>query len=556
MFPTTFKIRSGSVALALALALGGLCHAQQFQNMTSTKFPSGPINNEYTNQSSLCDIDADGDLDLALANSGTNEKTRIWINNGAGTFTDETDARTGGWSGVARGVEFGDCDNDGDWDMIVAQDSSKVPQLFINDGFGFFTNETASRLPALALSSFRGQFGDVDNDGDLDLIFNNQASGGQPRLYLNDGDGFYSNVSATNLPAGSVADQKDIIFGDVDNDFDLDVHVGSRAGQSKLWLNSGNGVFTNTPINGGASAYSYDFGDINGDGDLDLLGVQGGSEILLENVDNSDAWTVISSEISPNTPIDDNDSKFFDYDNDGDLDFIVGSLGGPERIYRNNGPRAAGAQFTQQTGLITAITDSTLDIMVADVTGDGRIDIITNQGESGSFVDKIYVNVTGPADSIAPSIIKTEQLPDANFDDGPFAVRVISYDSYSSDRGYFAKEVDLHYSVDGGDEQVVEMKWYGNSIWRGVIPQIPEGGTVEYFVTATDRADNTGTGETLSFVVAAPPVFGDLNDDGIVDGADLGLLLAAWDSDDDIADLNDDGIVDGADLGLLLSAWS
>jgi predicted outer membrane repeat protein len=49
---------------------------------------------------------------------------------------------------------------------------------------------------------------------------------------------------------------------------------------------------------------------------------------------------------------------------------------------------------------------------------------------------------------------------------------------------------------------------------------------------------------------------GDLNCDGAVNGADLGLLLAAWGSADPLADLNGDGVVDGADLGILLSAWS
>ncbi len=53
-----------------------------------------------------------------------------------------------------------------------------------------------------------------------------------------------------------------------------------------------------------------------------------------------------------------------------------------------------------------------------------------------------------------------------------------------------------------------------------------------------------------------PVVFGDINGDGLVDGADLGLLLGAWGSDDPAADLNGDGIVDGADLGLLLGAWT
>ncbi len=57
-------------------------------------------------------------------------------------------------------------------------------------------------------------------------------------------------------------------------------------------------------------------------------------------------------------------------------------------------------------------------------------------------------------------------------------------------------------------------------------------------------------------IVAPMAVVGDLNGDHSVDGADLGLLLAAWDSADPDADLNDDGTVDGADLGLLLANWS
>jgi len=51
-------------------------------------------------------------------------------------------------------------------------------------------------------------------------------------------------------------------------------------------------------------------------------------------------------------------------------------------------------------------------------------------------------------------------------------------------------------------------------------------------------------------------LFGDLNNDGLVDGADLGQLLAAWGTDDSAADLDGDGTVDGADLGLLLAAWT
>ncbi len=82
--------------------------------------------------------------------------------------------------------------------------------------------------------------------------------------------------------------------------------------------------------------------------------------------------------------------------------------------------------------------------------------------------------------------------------------------------------------------------------------------------TITDGVAINESGQTLAkssmlgWVVLSPLVcgtFGDLNGDGVVDGADLGLLLSAWGSGGSDADLNEDGVVDGADLGLLLSAW-
>jgi hypothetical protein len=72
--------------------------------------------------------------------------------------------------------------------------------------------------------------------------------------------------------------------------------------------------------------------------------------------------------------------------------------------------------------------------------------------------------------------------------------------------------------------------------------------------------DGVGDFRLIELVVNTPddpdPIPGDLNNDQIVDGADLGILLSLWESADEIADLNDDGTVDGADLGILLSNWS
>ena len=195
--------------------------------------------------------------------------------------------------------------------------------------------------------------------------------------------------------------------------------------------------------------------------------------------------------------MDDNDSKFFDYDNDGDLDLIVARLGsGGERLYNNDGD----GNFTQVSDVIQVISDSSLDIMVADLTGNGKLDIVTAQGESGNFENRIYIN-NGPADTIAPNIVRTEQLEDTDDTVGPYVVRTVIYDQMTSDRGFFDHGVTLNYSVEAGPVQEVPMKWSGNSLWRGEIPGQPDGGTITYFVTALDSADNLGAGDDLFFTV-------------------------------------------------------
>ena len=236
-----------------SVLIAGSAFGQQFADRTSTRFPSQSV---YSNQLSFCDVDNDGDLDIAFADgqgyssAGAALRAKLYINDGAGFFSDESNARIPvlGWY---RGVEFGDIDGDGDWDMVLANDFNRLPVLLKNDGNGFFT-DISDQLPGLTLSSARAQFADVDGDGDLDLAFchsgtsNRFGSNGRPQLYLNDGTGTFSDATVTNTPNAMVRDQQDILFFDMDNDLDLDLHVGSRStnnGGSQLWRNDG-GVFT------------------------------------------------------------------------------------------------------------------------------------------------------------------------------------------------------------------------------------------------------------------------------------------------------------------------
>jgi len=566
------------IALALLSSEAAIAGGPQFIDSTVSRFPSpGPT--DYTNQVTIGDLDGDKDLDIVFANggnfgsAGTPQMLRIYINNGTGTFTDETVARTGGLTFIARGAELGDIEGDGDLDIIVAQDFNRQPSILVNNGSGVFTNETATRLPIGTFSSTRAQFGDVDNDGDLDLYLTNGGAvsrfgTGRGKLWLNDGTGVYTDVTATNTPVQNTTEPQDCIFGDVDGDFDLDLLIGSTStNQGKLYKNDGTGVFTAVTFVNDNNCYSYDFGDMDGNGSLDVLGANANptsinSELALFN--NGSGVFSVGSFTGSNT--DDNDSKFLDIDNDGDLDIIIGSLSSTERIYSNNGS----GTFSLVSGAITAVSDATLDVVVADLTGDGRYDIVTGQGESGSFLNRIYVNV-GAADTTPPNIVRVEQLPNTE-ETGPYTVRAMILDSHSSDRGFYPNGVFIWWR-NGSESKFVRtaMKWVGNSMWRGEIPEQLSGGTIEYYVAVRDAADNLATGDTYSFDLLLS-CLGDIASnatlqpppDGEVDGADLGYLLTEWGrnpgSPADIVDSKTfepppDGLVSGADLAVLLGAW-
>ena len=541
--------------------------AQQFQDETTTRFPTQPSNN-YTNYLAVGDIDADGDLDLLFANGGgfvgqiAPQPLRVYINDGTGVFTDETVARNAGVEGTIRGISLGDADGDGDLDAIAALDYNTQPKLIINDGNGVFADETSTRLPAFTVSATRGQFADIDNDGDLDIYINNGGTTnrfgcGLNRILINDGTGVYTDETTTRHPLNVVCEPMDVIFGDVDGDFDLDIRTGNRGtNNSKLYRNNGSGVFQDASngLPGDSACYSYDFGDMNGDGRLDLLGANAGPsnrELLLEN-DGTGAFTDVSSSISPNGGGDDNDSKFFDIDNDGDMDFIVAALfQSREKIYFNDGS----ANFTQNTGAITPRNDASLDVQIGDFDNDGDFDIITAQGEAGSFTNRIYINETGSTpDTIAPRIIATEEVDGES--DAPYVVRAMILDDMSSDRGFYDKGVTLNVAVDGDKPTAIPMTWVGNSMWRGEIPAQAPGASVSYFVTALDWASNEGTGDTMMFTVGGGSP-ADLNGDGFVDLIDLISLLAQWGPCDGCSgDIDMNGDVGLSDLLAVLAAWT
>jgi len=563
---------AAGTALSLVIAAGA--GAQQFQEETAARFNPSNLT-EYTNQASFADIDGDGDLDLAFANGGgfTSEgppqQLRLYINDGAGNFTDEGVARTGGLTGNIRDVQFGDVDGDGDLDFFAFQDFNKIQFLYLNDGTGNFTNANA-QIPTDTLAVPHGALGDVDGDGDLDCALANGTTtrfgNGVTQLWLNDGSGVFTDATATNMPNVIVGEPMDVNLFDIDNDFDLDMLVGSRESSfnpndTKLFRNDGNGVFTDITAGnwpGDGSCYSFDIADYDNDGDLDALGVNtgGGSRESVYQNDGTGSFTDVSAvalPIAQNPSGDDNDSKFFDFTYDGNFDLIVGTLFNPvEKIWTGDG-----TTFTLFPNQITPNTNSTMDVEVADVDCDGDIDIITGQGESGNFTNRIYINTGDAKDSLAPRFPAVEQVADTDDTTGPYVVRARIRDDNSGDTGPWLSNVRVNYNVDGGGAQLAQATWVGYDMYRAEIPGLANGGTVVYHVQATDKNGNTAQSDDLSFTVTGGcDVSADCNGDGSLNILDFTCFQALFSSGSLDADCNGDGSLNILDFTCFQAAFS
>ena len=410
--------------------------AQQFQ--MATNFPGVA---RWSEGVECADVDRDGDLDIFVADgdgfatAGTARQNLLWINQTAqGTpygLVDESIARLGVHTSHAKGVTTGDIDADGWVDALYTNAFfTSPPFLYVNRGAanpGFFDFEGVARGFAVNLSSGSAAFADLDDDGDLDVIVNdryNSATAGKAHLYLNDGAGFFTeNAAALNAP--NKASQMDVQLVDIDGDWDFDF-IGTNKATSApgqyVMLNSGSATFTDASssiVANSGSVYEAEVGDLDGDLDLDLFftSLSGFSEGIVRN-NFAPSGPLSFTNQAPFGSNDDNEVAFLDYDVDGDYDVVVGSLRvGSDKLYRNDG----GLSFNDQSAQMQNTSDSTLDCAPVDLNNDGRYDLVTVQGESGSFVNKFLRN-TGAADTLPPVFTATKQ-PVGAAATGPWVVK-------------------------------------------------------------------------------------------------------------------------------------
>jgi len=210
----------GSNRLFLNLFLQGYSIASE------DRFPRGSDN---SNDVVFSDVDNDFDIDVFIANN-TGGKNRLLINDGTGYFTDETDERIPTDTEQSNGESLVDIDGDGDIDIFVA--NGFFPgrnKLWINDGEGYFIDESEDRMPIYGEVSLDASYGDIDNDGDFDLIianFASQSGGLSTRVFINDGTGHFTDETDKRYPVIE-EDTADIAVSDVDGDGDVDLYIGN-----------------------------------------------------------------------------------------------------------------------------------------------------------------------------------------------------------------------------------------------------------------------------------------------------------------------------------------
>lgn len=335
---------------------------------------------------------------------------------------------------------FADMDADGDLDMILGSTADK-PMFLTNTGTSTSPQFTFIDDIFSSVSELDAEMGvcyDIDKDGDLDLI-----SGGYTglQLYRNTGNGVAASFTkATDYFIGLTVGSNPIVdMGDIDNDGDLDMVVGlSESGVVKVYTNSGSdtsAIFLESSARtiGDVGLYAYPvFCDPNSDGNLDILcGRDGYNFIYYENTgsDTSASWSVNStvfSGLGADTYF--NSPAMVDINGDGKENLIYGNYAGPLIYYRNSGTITTPA-WTVNTTLFGGVIDigSASTPYFVDKDRDGDMDMITgtqmgdiklyrNDGSPSAPAFKYATTYTTLKHSIYSFVTFAEVTGDASYD--------------------------------------------------------------------------------------------------------------------------------------------
>jgi len=414
------------------------------------------------------DVDGDGDLDVLCASQGSDKVAWYENSDGLGGFGTEHVISTAA-AGVV-GVIFVDLDQDGDLDVASASTGDDKVAWYENvDGLGFFSipaSITTSAVGAISVVA-----GDMDGDGDPDLLF---ASQNDDTLAWSRNEKIHRSAAfpASTLVTTDVLDPSDAIVADLNGDGDLDIATASISDGQISWHANTDGAGTFGPEQVVASGRVFGrlaAGDLNGDGDLDLVSIGiNGANNTTEWYPNTGGGTFGAAQNILTEAGASGDVTIADIDGDGAAD-VINSNRGSNTVgwYRNTD--GAGTFGARQ--VITSTAVGAFDLTPADLDRDGDIDVLVvgttfvewweNTDGAGTF---------GSAHTIDATLGRPRQAVLADLDgDGDLDALV----------------------VDAGFDAVI---WYANTDGAGTFgpAQIIQSNAMDAFGVAATDADLDG----------------------------------------------------------------
>ncbi len=501
----------------------------------------------WTNKTDLADVDGDGRVDILFANGSAynqpdeQQQSGVWRNTGNDgegnpQFENISDDVLGDDVGFTRVFKGRDVNGDGIVDLIAGNTYETQSRLYIGLGGGRFEERT-ELLPKMKASIGDLEVGDIDGDGDMDIVLADwgldgpgsklldpfTAPGGKMLVWRNDLDGSakkFVDVTKDMMPADVlVAWAWECELIDVDGDFDLDVMASSKVGRGSALFRNEGARFEHDAAGIPAFTNNYDFEPMflrlpgEDRSRLAVVTINDGEQVdpsnqfdLREHIfvaDDNGRFRDATDELWPdehNAGRDDNMVVTLDADSDGDPDFLIGALGAEaDRLHINQLDENGGFELVERTGLDD--TPGTLGIELADLNGDGKLDVVQSQGELAD-PEQVWVGDDIAADTAEPIIEAVRSV------DGTI-VQARIHDNKSPSRTHDWKSVVVEWTVDGEKQDPVAMTWTGEFYWRA---ELEGDGEIAFRVCAEDAAGNGTCGEEQTMDAKSDDVEGEASD--------------------------------------------